>query len=66
MAISNDTLRKMIVDFGGFELSDAELDLVRPELESYLTEVENLRDLDLSAVMSSRLLRAAEGGEANA
>ena len=66
MAISNDTLRKMIVDFGGFDLSDAELDLVRPELDSYLTEVENLRDLDLSAVMSSRLLRAAEGGEANA
>jgi hypothetical protein len=66
MAISNDTLRKMIVDFGGFELSDAELDLVRPELESYLTEVENLRGLDLSSVMSSRLLRAAEGGEANA
>jgi hypothetical protein len=66
MAISNDTLRKMIADFGGFELSDAELDLVRPELESYLTEVENLRGLDLSSVMSSRLLRAAEGGEANA
>ena len=66
MAISNDTLRKMIVDFGGFDLSDAELDLVRPELDSYLTEVENLRDLDLSAVMSSRLLRAAEGREANA
>jgi hypothetical protein len=56
----------MIADFGGFELSDAELDLVRPELESYLTEVENLRGLDLSSVMSSRLLRAAEGGEANA
>ena len=66
MAISNDTLRRMIADFGGFELSDAELDLVRPELESYLTEVRNLRGLDLSSVMSSRLLRAAEGGPADA
>ena len=66
MAISNETLRRMIADFGGFELSDAELDLVRPELESYLTEVQNLRGLDLSTVMSSRLLRAAEGGAADA
>ncbi len=66
MAISNETLRRMIADFGGFELSDAELDLVRPELESYLTEVQNLRGLDLSSVMSSRLLRAAEGGAADA
>ena len=62
MSISDETLRRMIADFGGFELSDAELELVRPELESYLAEVENLRDLDLSAVTSSRLLRAAEGG----
>ena len=68
MAISDETLRRMIAEFGGFELSDAELALVRPELESYLEEVENLRSLDLSAVMSSRLLRAAEGegGDADA
>ena len=66
MAISDDTLKRMIAEFGGFELSDAELALVRPELESYLEEVENLRSLDLSAVMSSRLLRAAEGGDADA
>jgi hypothetical protein len=66
MPISDATLKRMIAEYGGFELSDAELELVRPELESYLTEVENLRGLDLSSVMSSRLLRAAEGGEANA
>ena len=66
MAITNETLKRMIADYGGFDLSDAELDLVRPELESYLTEVQNLRELDLSAVMSARLLKAAEGGEADA
>ncbi len=66
MAISDETLQRMIAEFGGFDLSEEELALVRPELESYLEEVENLRNLDLSAVMSSRLLRAAEGGDADA
>ncbi|MCH8871126.1 MAG: hypothetical protein J4N99_09845 [Chloroflexi bacterium] len=62
MAISNETLRAMIRDFKGLELSDEELELVRPELEIYLAEVENIRELDLAGVMSSRLLHAKEGG----
>ncbi len=66
MAIATETLRAMIHDFNGFELSDEELELVRPELESYMAEVENLRELDLSSVMSSRLLRAKEGGGSDA
>ena len=66
MPISYETLRRMVAEYGGFELSDAELELVKPELESYLAELQNLRDLDLSSVMSSRLLRAQEGGEADA
>ena len=61
MAISQETLRAMIRDYGGFELSDEELGLVLPEIEIYLREVEVLRELDLSNVMSSRLLRAQEG-----
>ena len=63
MAIQNETLKPMIRDYHGFELTDEELDLVRPVVESYLEEVEKLRDLDLSNVMSSRLLRADEGGQ---
>ena len=66
MPISDATLKRMIAEYGGFELSDAELDLVRPELESYLAELQNLRDLDLSAVASGRLLRAAEGDNEDA
>ena len=62
MAISNETLRAMIRDFKGLELSDEELELVRPELEIYLAEVENIRELELAGVMSSRLLPAKEGG----
>ncbi|MCH8282539.1 MAG: hypothetical protein IIC96_17900, partial [Chloroflexi bacterium] len=62
-AIEKETLKAMIRDFHGFDISDEELDLVKPALDNYLAQVEKLRELDLSSVMSSRLLRAKEGGE---
>ena len=65
MPVSKDTLKAMIREYGGIPLSDEELELVVPEVESYLKEVGQLRDLDLSAVMSGRLMRADEGGEDN-
>ena len=65
MAISKETLKAMIRDFHLFELSDSELDLIAPELDSYLAELEKLRNLDLSGIMSSRLIKADEGGGAN-
>jgi hypothetical protein len=55
----------MIRDYHGFELSDSELDLITPELDSYLAELEKLRDLDLSGIMSSRLIKADEGAGAD-
>ncbi len=61
MNLSNDTLRAMIQSFDGFELTDDEMAQVRPELDNYLNAVEQLRELDLSSLMSSRLLRAQEG-----
>ena len=39
----------------------AELGLEPTELASYLAELEKLRDLDLSGIMSSRLIKADEG-----
>ena len=63
MPIQNETMKAMMRDYHGFELSDEELDLIRPDLDIYMAELEKLRELDLSAVMSSRLLRAQEGGE---
>ncbi len=56
MSIPNKTLKAMIRDFNGLELSDEELELVRPELESYLIELKKLEDLDLSDVFSGRLM----------
>jgi len=63
MALSHETLKAMIRDYQGFALSDDELERIRPELDNYLQAVEQLRDLDLSAVFSSRLLRVQEGGQ---
>lgn len=56
MSITNETMKAIIRDYNGLELSDEELDLVRPELESYLSELKKLEDLDLSDQFSSRLL----------
>ena len=56
MAISNETLKAMIRDYNGLDLSDEEIELVRPELESYFAELKKLEDLDLSGVFSGRLM----------
>jgi Asp-tRNA(Asn)/Glu-tRNA(Gln) amidotransferase C subunit len=63
MTITKETLQAMIREFHGIELSDEELEIIAPALDSYLTEVENLRELDLSKVMSGRILSAQEGGK---
>ena len=63
MAITKETLQAMIREFHGIELTDEELDIVAPALDGYLAQVEALRELDLSDVMSGRILRAQEGGE---
>ena len=57
VSIPNETLKAMIRDYNGFELSDEELELVRPELESYLSELKKLEDVDLSDVFSGRLMQ---------
>lgn len=66
MGISNETMRAIIREYGGFDLSDEELDQVRPEVDSYIEAMSEISDLDLSDTMSSRLLRAAEGGSHDA
>ncbi len=64
MKIPNATLQAMIQAYHGFALSERELDLVGPELENYCIAIEELRALDLSNVLSGRLLHAQEGGRA--
>ncbi len=62
MTVPKDTLKAMIRDYHGFEMSDEELEIIGPDIANYLSEVEKLRELDLSDLMSSRLLRVDEGG----
>lgn len=66
MTISNETLKAMIRDYGGLELSDEELDLVRPEIESYMESMAEIEELNLGDMMSSRLLHVQEGGTPDA
>ena len=63
MSISNETLKAMIRDYNGLDLSDEELNLVRPELDIYFTELEKLESLDISDLFSGRLMRLPEGSE---
>jgi hypothetical protein len=63
MAIPHETLQAMIRDYQGFPLSDDELDLIQPELDNYLQAIDQLQELDLATVFSSRLLRVQEGGQ---
>ena len=63
MSISNETLKAMIRDYNGVELSDEELSLVRPELDIYCTELEKLEFLDLSDSFSGRLMQLPDGSQ---
>ena len=65
MSIPKETLQAMIRDFQGFELTDEEFELVRPEVEAYRAAMDQLGDLDLSNGFSSRLLRVSEGEDSD-
>ena len=63
MSIPNETLKAMIRDYNGLELSDDELELVRPELDIYLSELKGLESLDLSNLFSGRLMQLPDSRE---
>ena len=48
MPISDETLQAIIRNYQGFELTDEALALLKPEVESYLSELALWDDLDLS------------------
>jgi hypothetical protein len=66
MSVSDDTLQAIIREYQGFELSAEELELVRPEIDYYFEQLAILDDLDLSGVMSGRLLRMPAADESQA
>ena len=66
MSVSDETLQAIIREYNGFELSAAELELVRPEIDYYMEQLATLDDLDLSSTLSGRLLRMPAADESNA
>ena len=66
MSVSDETLQAIIREYNGFELSAGELELVRPEVDFYLEQLAILDDLDLSEVLSGRLLRMPSADESAA
>lgn len=63
MEVSKETLKAIAEEFHGIEISDDELDIVLPEVRGYVSAMRSLDDLDLSDVMSARLLKVKEGDE---
>jgi Asp-tRNA(Asn)/Glu-tRNA(Gln) amidotransferase C subunit len=61
MAISKETLRKMLNEIGGVEMSETELEAALPTVQSYAELVDKLRQLDLSEVPAARLVRHDAG-----
>ena len=66
MSVSDETLQAIIREFNGFALTSDDLELVRPEIDFYLEQLAILDDLDLSSVMSGRLLRMPAADESRA
>ena len=58
MSASKETLRTMIQDIGGPELSDADLEQLITQVQLHRLEGDKLRQLDLSKVLPARLMRA--------
>ena len=63
MEVSKETLKAIAEEFHGIEISDDELDIVLPEVRGYVSAMRSLDDLDLSYVLSARLLKVKEGDE---
>ena len=61
--VTRETLRRMLEEFGGLEMTDEELDRVAPHVQNYVDQAAKMKGLDLSDVLSGRLLRTDEGGE---
>ena len=60
--VTAETLRAMLREFGGVEPTEEEMARVLASVRNYQQRSERLGELDLSTVLSGRLLRAQEGG----
>ena len=57
MAVTQETLRRMIDEMGLVPVSDEEMERIVPMLDHFLEGVQKLRDLDLSEVPGAHVFR---------
>ena len=65
MAITPETLKAILSEFGGVEMSEGQLADAAGAVETWMAELRRLRDLDLSAGFSANVLHPADGGFAS-
>ena len=66
MGVSKETLRQMIRDMGGPELSDERLEQVMAQVELHQAQSEKLRELDLATVFPARLMKTDPDSDSEA
>ena len=59
MAVTKETLKRMIDDMGLIPLSDEELDIILPEVQSITEAGRKLSETDLSSSRVSHVFRAS-------
>ena len=62
MAITPNTLKAMLSEFGGVVMTDAQLADAAGALETWMAEFRRLDELDLSVEFSANVLHPADGG----
>ena len=58
MAVTKETLKRMIDEMGLIPLSDEELDIILPQVQSTVDSGEKLAETDLSSSRVSHVFRA--------
>ena len=59
MAITKETLKRMIDEMGLIPLSDEELDIILPQVQSTVESGQKLAETDLSSSRVSHVFRAS-------
>jgi Asp-tRNA(Asn)/Glu-tRNA(Gln) amidotransferase C subunit len=61
MAVTKETLKRMIEELNLIPMSDEELEIVLPRVQSIVDHMEQLSEVDLSEIRVSHVFRADPG-----
>ena len=62
MPITAETLKRILAEFGGTPMTDAQLNDAVGAVQTWVNELSRLNELDLDVQFSSNLLRTDDGG----